>query len=101
MNVFDGLPAVFVRVFGEPVDYTPAGGVTKRIRAIWNETPLSVLLGNEAVDGSKTELSVWETDIAAPKEGDAAVRVKNGKRMVLSTPIMPDGKGMIVCNLTD
>lgn len=101
MSVFDGLPKIFANVFGEPVDYTPASGVTKRIRAIWTETPLAVLLGNEAVDGSKTELSVQASDIASPQPDDVAVRVKDGKRMVLSTPIMPDGKGMIVCNLTD
>jgi hypothetical protein len=100
MSVFDGLPAIFVNVFGEPVDYT-TGGVTKTIRAIWTETPLSVLLGNEALDGSKTELSVLASVVPEPKEQDIAVRHKDGKRMVLSSPIMPDGKGMIVCNLTE
>lgn len=101
MGVFDGLPDIFSGVLGESVVYTPhAGGAPKTIQAIWIEYPLEIQLENANVDGSRIELSVRAEDVAAPKEGDTARRESDGKVMTVSTPIQPDGKGMIVCNLT-
>lgn len=99
-NVFDGLPDIFAETFGEAVEYTPLDtGVAKVIRAIWWQTSLTVGFEGAGVDASKTELSVRAADVASPREGDIAKRLSDGKIMTLSTPILPDGKGMIVCNL--
>lgn len=101
MGVFDGLPDIFSGVLGESVTYTPkATGVPKTIQAIWIEYPIEIQLENASVDACRTELSVRAEDVAAPNEGDTATRESDGKIMKVSTPIQPDGKGMIVCNLT-
>lgn len=100
MGVFDGLPDIFSGVLGESVVYTPKGGVPKTIQAIWIEYPIEIQLENASVDACRTELSVRAEDVPAPAEGDAARRESDGKVMKVSTPIQPDGKGMIVCNLT-
>lgn len=98
--VFDGLPDIFTEALGEPVDYTPGGGVTKRIQAIWWESSLDIPDAMAAADANRTTLSVRACDVT-PAEDDVAVRVCDGKVMVVSTPILPDGKGVIVCNLID
>lgn len=99
-SVFDGMPDIFADTFGEAVEYTPQGGASKVIRAIWWETSLSIDgLDGAGADASKTELSVRASDVADPREGDMVKRLSDGKSMVLTTPILPDGKGMIVCNL--
>lgn len=104
MSVFDGLADIFTdpSVFGEAVDYTPAStGITMRINAIWWESSLNVTIGDNAgVDMRKTELSLRAADVPDPQEGDTAQRIADGKLMTITTPILPDGKGMIVCNLS-
>jgi hypothetical protein len=88
-------------VFGVPVVYTPiATGTPQTINAIWWQTSLDVPDALVMTDASKTTLSVRAADIAAPAEGDTARRVSDGLVMTVSTPILPDGKGIIVCNLT-
>jgi hypothetical protein len=101
MSVFDGLADLFTDTFGEAVDYTPAAtGVPVRINAIWWESSLDVPLDpGIAFDAKKTELSLRAADIANPKEGDSAKRISDGKVMKITTPILPDGKGIIRCNL--
>lgn len=101
--VFDGLADIFTdpNVFGEAVDYTPAEtGVARRINAIWTERSGDVVLGGEnvATDAATSTLGVRVADVV-PAEDDVAVRVADGKRMLISTPILPDGKGMTLCNL--
>lgn len=101
-SVFDGLPDIFTGTFGEAVEYTSMpSGAKKVITAIWWQVSLDIPLdpGIE-VDALKTELSVRAADVADPQEGDIVKRLSDGKIMTLSTPIRPDGKGMIVCNLT-
>lgn len=100
--VFDGLPDVFVETLGEPVTYTSAsGGAPVLITAIWTERPLDVVLGDQvSVDEIRSTLKVRASDIASPQEGDTARREADGKIMIVSTPIHPDGKGMIVCTLS-
>lgn len=101
MSVFDGLDDIFTETFGESVIYTPVStGMPVSIQAIWIEHPLEIQFENASVDGARTELSVRARDIPAPAELDIAQRVSDGKIMKVSTPIQPDGKGMIVCNLT-
>lgn len=106
--VFDGIADVFTdpSVFGEAVIYTPlatglAVGATGTINAIWIERSLDVVVGAVGTDAISSSLSVRVADVAAPCENDVAVRVKDGKRMRVSTPILPDGKGLIVCNLVE
>lgn len=104
--VFDGLPDIFTESFGEPVIYTPVATSIPSdppISAIWRETSADVVLGGGegvAADSGRTTLSVRAADVPAPAEGDTARRVSDGKLMIVSTPILPDGKGMISCNLT-
>lgn len=101
MSVFDGLPDIFTDTFGEPVSYMPvATGVARTISAIWWEASLDAALDGVDVDLSETKLHVRAADVPSPKEGDRAQRVSDSKVMLVSTPILPDGKGMIVCNLT-
>lgn len=101
MSVFDGLPDIFADTFGEAVDYTPAGAQDPvRITAIWWETTATIGLADGiSEDTPRTELSMRASEIAAPKEGDTAKRIADGKIMMVTTPILPDGKGMIVCAL--
>jgi hypothetical protein len=100
VDVFDGMADIFADVFGVAVDYTPlATGVTARINAIWWELSLVVPDAVVMTDANKTELSVRAADVV-PVEGDTARRVSDGKLMTVSTPISPDGKGIVVCNLT-
>ncbi len=99
-GVFDGLPDIFIETFGEPVSYTPAGGDPVAISAIWTQEPIEVLLGdNIAVDAGKTQMSVRAVDVT-PREGDSVTRIADNTTMTVVTPIRPDGKGMIVCDLT-
>jgi hypothetical protein len=101
-DVFDGMADIFADVFGCPVVYTPiAGGSPATINAIWWETPLTVTIGEVAADARQTQLSVRAVDVPDPQEGDTATRVSDGKVMTVTTPIQPDGKGIIVCNLAD
>jgi hypothetical protein len=101
-DVFDGVAEIFIDVFGEAVVYTPAAtGIPKTIRAAWLETALSANIGDVAADVRKTELSVLAAVVADPKEGDQARREKDGKTMKVTTPIQPDGQGIIVCNLAE
>jgi hypothetical protein len=108
-SVFDGMAQIFADTFGEgegQVLYTPAVGSPKTINAIWWEsTPGIAAFGGGddaiAVDARRTELHVKAADIAAPKEGDRATRLSDGKVMEITAPIRPDGKGMIVCNLAE
>lgn len=98
--VFDGLPDVFVETLGEPVTYTPEGGSPVLIEAIWTERPLDVIVGGEvSVDEIRSTLKVRASDLT-PEEGATARRESDGRTMVVCTPIHPDGKGMIVCNLS-
>lgn len=101
-SIFDGLPDIFTDAFGEAVDYTPAAtGLTTRINAIWTEGTLDMSPGiGIASDEAKTTLSLKASDFI-PVEGDRAVCVKTGRSMEVTTPILPDGKGMIVCNLVE
>jgi len=102
MSVFDGMADIFADTFGEAVDYTPlATSITKRITAIWWEAPLSITIGDVAVEGGKTQLSLRAADISVPAEGDTARRISDGKLMTVTTPIDADGKGIIVCNLAE
>lgn len=102
MSVFDGLPDIFTGVLGESVVYTPkATGVPKTIQAIWIETPISVEFDHVEGDSRLTELSVRAEDVPAPAEMDTAQRVRDGKIMKVTTPIRPDGKGLVVCNLAE
>lgn len=97
--VFDGLPDIFTDTLGEPVTYTPVGGSARTIQAIWTERTIDVVVGTEAQsDAGVTTLSVRAED-GTPAEGDTATRVADGKTMTVTTPILPDGKGMIRCNL--
>jgi hypothetical protein len=104
MSVFDGMADIFTDpgVFGEAVDYKPlATGTPQRITAIWWELQQpEIMVGMVESDGNTTQLSVRAADVAAPAEGDIATRISDGKVMTVSTPINPDGKGIIVCNLT-
>lgn len=97
-SVFDGLPDIFTGVFGESVDYTPVGGVLRRINAIWIETPISIAFDNVTTDEGKIELHIPVATLT-PGEGDTARRVSDGKSCKVTTPILPDGRGMIVCAL--
>lgn len=100
MSVFDGLADIFADTFGEPVVYTPkATGIPKTIHAIWIEHPIEVDFENSGADSRRIELSVRSEDVADPAEDDTAKRESDGKIMKVSTPIQPDGKGMIVCAL--
>jgi len=99
MSVFDGLADIFADTFGEAVDYTH-DGVTTRISAVWQEVAFDALVDGMNVDVAQTRLHLRAADVSSPKEGDIALRVSDGKTMTVSTPILPDGKGMIVCNLT-
>jgi hypothetical protein len=101
-SVFDGLDEVFTETLGEPVIYTrlSAPDAPLAINAIWIDYPIEIQLENANVDSCRTELSVRASDVASPKEGDTVKRVSDNKTMTISTPIQPDGKGMIVCNLT-
>lgn len=38
---------------------------------------------------------------ASPADGDVALRIADGKRMVVSTSIQLNSKGMILCNLVE
>lgn len=98
--VFDGLADIFVDTLGEPVTYTPvATGTPATIDAIWTETTIDVVVGGEApTDAGLTTLSVRAEDLT-PAYGDSATRLADGKTMTVTTPILPDGKGMIRCNL--
>lgn len=99
--VFDGMPDAFIQAFGEPVTYTPASGAPKLIESIWTETSDDVVIGDHAAsDTARTTLSVRAEDVT-PAEGDTATRVADGKTMTVTTPIQPDGKGMIRCNLAE
>lgn len=98
---FDGLADIFADTLGEPVTYTPEGGSAVAITAIWTERTIDVVVGSEAQsDAGVTTLKVRAEDVT-PAEGDIAVRDADGKTMVVTTPILPDGKGMIRCNLAD
>lgn len=100
--LFARLPGVFVATFGEAVVYTPAGGSPlPEIRAIWTEGSEVGAIGSEAQGtiGTST-LSVRAVDVV-PVEDDLVTRVADGKTMKVTEPILPDGKGMIVCNLAD
>lgn len=100
MGVFDGLADIFTGTLGEPVIYTPAStGVPVTITAIWIDYPIEVQFEDISVDACRTQLSVRAIDVAEPREGDLAKRVSDDKEMKITTPIQPDGKGMIVCNL--
>lgn len=101
-SVFDGLADIFVDTLGEPVIYTPiATGVPATIDAIWTETTIDVVMGSGApTDAGVTTLSMRAED-GTPVEGDTVTRVADSKTMVITTPILPDGKGMIRCNLAD
>jgi hypothetical protein len=99
--VFDRLPSIFVGTLGEPVNYTPLGGAPVTIQAIWTERSMDVVLGGDvATDAGRTTLSVRAEDVT-PAEGDSATRVADSKVMTVSPPILPDGKGMIRCNLVE
>lgn len=99
--VFDGLADIFTDVLGEPVTYTPSGGAPRSIQAIWTEVADEFALGDHAAsDISRTTLSVRAEDLT-PTEDDVATRDADGKTMKVTTPILPDGKGMIRCNLAD
>ena len=104
--LFASLPGIFVETFGEPVIYTPIatgipigdGGV---IAAIWTEGSEVDGIGLHAdTDISVTTLSV-QASVVVPVEGDTVTRVEDSKTMKVTTPILPDGKGMIRCNLAD
>lgn len=97
--VFDGLADVFVETLGEPVTYTPQDGDPVLIEAIWTERPLDVIVGEVAADEIRSTLKVRASDLT-PREGDTVRRESDGKTMTVSTPINPDGRGMIVCNLS-
>lgn len=98
MSVFDGLSEIFLETFGELVAYTPAAtGVPVTIQAIWIEQPLQVEFGDADVDGHRAELSV--AAVIDPREGDKVVRLRDGVARGITTPIRPDGKGLVVCNL--
>lgn len=105
-SIFDGLPDIFVDSFGEPVSYTPIAtgvpigtGDPPVIQAIWTESSLDSGLGTDApTDAGRTTLSVRAADVT-PVENDTAVRVADGKTMKVATPILPDGNGMIRCDL--
>ncbi len=99
--VFDGLADIFVDTLGEPVTYTPAGGSPVTIQAIWTETTIDAVVGEGiASDVAVTTLSVRAEDVT-PAEGDTVTRLADSKAMSVSTPILPDGKGMIRCNLVE
>jgi len=101
MGVFDGLPGIFVDTLGEPVTYTPDGGSPLSIQAIWTERTIDVVIGSEApADTGVTTLKVRAEDVT-PAEGDTVTRDSDGSTMRVTTPILPDGKGMIRCNLAD
>ncbi|KRR16869.1 head-tail joining protein [Bradyrhizobium retamae] len=104
--LFARLPGIFVQTFGEPVIYTPVAtgvpvGEDGKIRAIWTDGSDVVAVGSEAqaTIGTST-LSVKAADVT-PVEGDVATREDDGKTMKVTEPILPDGKGMIRCNLAD
>ncbi len=101
-SVFDGLADIFVETFGEAegIDYV-AGGITTRITAIWLEFALDAAFDGVDVDQRQTRLHLRASDVADPKEGDIAVRIADGKSMRVTPPILPDGKGMIACNLSN
>lgn len=105
---FAGLADIFIDTFGEAegVVYIPLatgvavgdGGV---IAAIWWESSMDVAPAiGIAADAGMSMLYVRASDVAAPAEGDTARRVSDGKLMTITPPILPDGKGMISCNLT-
>jgi hypothetical protein len=98
--VFDGLADIFVDTLGEPVVYTPSGGSPVTIDAIWTEASFVASVGEIPIDAGSTTLSVRASDLT-PAEGDTATRVADSKTMTVTTPILPDGKGMIRCNLAD
>lgn len=99
-DIFDDLPDAFIEAFGEPVIYTPAGGTPVPLQAIWNDGSLTSPLGfDPAADTGKTRLSVRAADLT-PAEGDTAQRLADGKVMNVAPPILPDGKGMVSCELT-
>lgn len=99
--LFDGLADVFVETLGEPVTYSPLAGQARTIQAIWKETTQVVALGDRApVDVGTTTLSIRAED-GTPAEGDRVRRLSDGKVMEVTTPILPDGKGMVRCNLAD
>jgi hypothetical protein len=104
--IFDGLAEIFTdpSVFGEAVVYTPLAtgvpvGANGTINAIWHEGSLDVAMTGADSDAAQTTLHVRAADVPEPLEGDVARRVQNGRVMKVSTPILPDGKGMIRCNL--
>lgn len=97
MNVFDGLPDIFVDVFGDdiPITYNGVG-----IKGIWVDP--SVTLSIEASVGfvaTQPELHVQASDFPTvqPKEGDSVVR--GGIAYRVDGPPRPDGKGMIVLTM--
>lgn len=99
--LFDGLADIFVDTLGEPVTYTPQGGSPLAIQAIWTERTVDVVVGSEAQSDTGVTLLKVRAEDLTPVEGDTATRDADGKTMRVTTPILPDGKGMIVCNLAD
>ena len=104
MGVFDGIADIITDIFCDsPVIYTPiATGIPVTINAIWWEMTLLIAPGvtdDVSVDMARTQLTVRAVDIPNPQEGDTAKRVSDGKVMEVTTPILPDGKGLIACNL--
>lgn len=94
MGVFDGLPDVFARSFGETVLYN--GG---EIVGIWIQVPiLDSLSSGPEVATNRTELHVRSSDFPTePAEGDTVVR--GGVTYRVDAPPQPDGKGMIALTL--
>jgi hypothetical protein len=101
MRLIDGLPGIFKETFGEETVYTPKGGAPKTITAIWIERGVEVAGLPVPSDGREAELHVDIADVASPKEGDVAERVKDGKTMRVVPPILPDDQGMTACTLED
>lgn len=42
-RLFDGMASLLTGVFGAPVSYTPAGGVTRAVASVFRETPIEAI----------------------------------------------------------
>ena len=87
-----------VGTFGQPVDYTPAGGSTVRITAVFTEAYVSIdPMGPPGVSSVGPRLGVQVSQLAAGwdpinAQGDTFTVVLTGKTYVVRQG-MPDGKG--------
>ncbi|HEY4775888.1 MAG TPA: hypothetical protein VIH40_13840 [Xanthobacteraceae bacterium] len=98
MSIFGGLPDIFTETLGEPVLYTPAGGLAVTINAMVVDEPLLANFEHADQTANKTVAYVRSDDVVGVKQGDGLVETENpvgvNRSFRIVEPIQPDGKGM-------